>query len=294
MVNRRNVSVRKRRARRSFARQFFVGFLLALVFLLVGGAVWYGSRLESLTITDVSVEGGETIGRAAIQSVVEAELFGEYYRVVPKRFSWTYPEAKIESKVLQMERVSDVVLERPNNRSLIVRVSEYTPAALWCAGADSSACVFLDNSGYAFAKAPPLSGAAMLRYVNSTIPEVDQQPFFYEFMRDTMSFATAARRELGLPIGQVEKIGEAEATFTVVGGGLLKVTLEEDVTHTLDNLRVLLASEEFQHLRPGNFQYIDLRFGDKMFINEEFGLADKELSASSTSEMAPEVDESSI
>jgi hypothetical protein len=92
-------------------------------------------------------------------------------------------------------------------------------------------------------------------------------------------------------VEMVEKIGDREATFLVVGGGLLKVTLEQSVTNTLDNLRVLLASEEFQHIRPGNFQYIDLRFGDKMFINEEVGVADKELSATSTSEMTPEADE---
>ena len=31
----------------------------------------------------------------------------------------------------------------------------------------------------------------------------------------------------------------------------------------------LLLPQNFRHLQPDNFQYIDLRFGNKVFVNEE-------------------------
>jgi hypothetical protein len=37
---------------------------------------------------------------------------------------------------------------------------------------------------------------------------------------------------------------------------------------TLSNLETILASGTFTHLKPGNFQYVDLRFGSKVFVNE--------------------------
>ena len=47
---------------------------------------------------------------------------------------------------------------------------------------------------------------------------------------------------------------------------------------TVANLRSILASDEFNDLQPGSFQYIDLRFGNKVFVNKE----DPSLIAAST------------
>ena len=76
MVNRRNVNTQKRKAAGSFARQFFVGFLLLLLFLLLGGVVWYGSRLEPFTIVNVNVAGGDTIDHETVKAAIESELEG--------------------------------------------------------------------------------------------------------------------------------------------------------------------------------------------------------------------------
>ena len=285
MVNRRNVSVRQRKAKGSFVRQFFIGLLLVLLLALIGSVVWFGSRLEPLTITSIQVEGGETVDRDSIKDLVERELEGDYYRVVPKRFSWTYPEENILKAVSAVKRVKDVALEHPDGQTLIVRFSEYSPAALWCGQGTEGTCAFLDNTGYAFTEAPPLTGGTMLRYRNSEEPKVGERPFSYEFMRDTSFFASVARRDFNLPSFEVEKVGDSEATFYISGGGLLKVSLEGNINDVVDNLRVLLSSEQFQHLNPGNFEYIDLRFGDKLFVNEVGGEADGEVTASSTDEV---------
>ncbi len=62
----------------------------------------------------------------------------------------------------------------------------------------------------------------------------------------------------------------------MVGGSELKTVASKDAQETIDNLLVVLASEEFAHLKPGNFQYIDLRFGNKVFVNEELAVPEEE------------------
>jgi len=49
----------------------------------------------------------------------------------------------------------------------------------------------------------------------------------------------------------------------------LKVSQLMPVADSFKNLQSILSSEEFIHLQNGAFQYIDLRFGDKIFLNEE-------------------------
>lgn len=266
--------------------QLMVGVLLLLGVALIGAIVWYGSRMESLTISRVEVEGGETIDHNVVRQIAEAEIAGGYYRLVPRRFLWTYPEEEILAKIRSLPRVSSVVLDASESEVLHIYLKEYEPFALWCAGAEGGSvkepCVFIDSEGQAFAAAPSLAGTALLRYRNNDTPKVGEKPFGPTFLKETHRFATEVSERFNLPVGIIEWIGQEDVSFYVRGGGILKTTLRQPVNDTLDNLNVILVSKKFEHLSPGNFDYIDLRFGDKVFVNEGKDIVDETLVASST------------
>lgn len=278
----------KRKTRGSIPTQFWVGVFLLGVSSIIVGVLWFGSRLEFLTITNVRVSGGETIDREAVRQAVAAELEGEYYRLVPRRFIWTYPEDLIRAKVGSWPRVSAVTLDISENNTLEIYLEEYLPYALWCVGQiigpSTGPCVFLDVSGRAFSEAPPLIGTSLLRYYNGKTPEVGKGPFSAEFLSDTARFVLESRLRFGFEVAAVESVGQDEVSYHLRGGGILKTTLRRTVKETLDNLTVILASRQFEHLKPGNFAYIDLRFGDKVFVNEKGGLEDEQLDANNRSQ----------
>lgn len=272
---------------RLFLRQFLIGGVWFLVLALLGAGVWYGTRLEVFTITKVEVQGGETISHSSVRDLVEAELQGEYYKLIPKRFSLTYPEQVIVSKVKGLPRVKDVIFEKKGNTTISLTLSEYYPFALWCQSPEntgSTSCYFLDIEGYSFIEAPPLSGSSMLRYFDRNYtPEAGQQPFNAAFMNSTSRFAVAIGKDLGFGTVYIERVSLEEVHYHIAGGGILKTTVLQDVDETIENLSAVLGTEEFKHLAPGNFQYIDLRFGSKIFINEETA-SSTATSTSSTSE----------
>lgn len=246
--------------------------LIAIGLLLTG--IWYGTRAKALTLEQVDVVGGETISHADIMSVVDTELTGTYYRLVPKRFAWTYPEARIQERIANVPRVKNVLVDRTSGTKLSVIFEEYQPFALWCESVAAMQCLFLDRDGYAFAEAPHLAGGSFVRYVDSSVElGVGQSVFTPEFVRRTNEFITTAYDELGLNIVTVEKTNEQELQYHIAGGGRLRTSLLETYADTIENLATILGSEEFKHLEPGNFQYIDLRFGNKVFVNEEILLA---------------------
>ena len=45
------------------------------------------------------------------------------------------------------------------------------------------------------------------------------------------------------------------------------MSLNESGEDTLSNLDTILLSEDFTDITPGSFRYIDLRFGNKVFVN---------------------------
>lgn len=253
-------------------KQLAVGAALFSVLGLIVTGLWYGTRIKILTITEVSVSGGETIPHDVVEKITRETLEGSYVGIIPRQFAWFYPQAEILSKISQIPRMKDPVVTRDSPTSLLIQFDEYEPYALWCKERLSEDCLFVDKAGYAFGAAPKLSGGAFLRYrtlgrdmaVGTTL--ADRRDL------DTMEkFVTLVDENLKFSIIQIETDTAGDVFYILSGGGEFKATLRDDAAQVFDNLRTILASKEFSDVRPGNFQYIDLRFGNKVFVNEEVG-----------------------
>lgn len=237
---------------------------------MIGAAGWYVTRFEAFTITDVKVTGGETVAHERVEEIAKKALEGEYYRFVPRRFSFTYPSEAILREVKSLPRVKDASIELSDRHTILISITEYYPFALWCRSlSDESACFFLDADGYAFIAAPALNGGSMLRYFDhEREPKAGEHPFDQNFMANTSRLALSLARDFDFPVTHIERTAPDEVIYHLSGGSFLKASLRQSVETTTANLSTILGSEEFDHLRPGNFQYIDLRFGSKVFVNE--------------------------
>lgn len=253
-------------------KQLAIGLGLFTILGFLVSIVWYGTRVSFLTITDVTVEGGETIPHAVVEKIVRDTLTGTYMGIIPRQFAWWYPQDEIIQNISQIPRMKNPVVERDGGRLLTVRFNEYQPYALWCADRTSSDCVFIDPTGYAFGAAPKLSGGAFLRYrtlgrdmkVGTSMAEASE-------LETMETFVTLVETNLKFPITQIETDTAGDVFYILSGGGEFKATLKDDAQKVFDNLRTIVSAKEFSDLRPGTFQYIDLRFGNKVFVNEEVG-----------------------
>ena len=275
---------KKRRVARSqqsmLKLQIFVGVTIVVVLGLLMTALYYGTRASSMQIDEIVVIGGYTIPHAEVKRVVQQQLQGSYLRLIPRTFVWTYPEGTIEKRLLEIPRLkqSELLVE---GQVLTVVFDEYQPQALWC-GDEEGDCFFLDSAGFAFAKAPELTGSAFVRYQEKgKAAEVKSQMVDRDFLSATSDFTDRLASELGLYVTHVQVVDELDVTYRVSGGGEIKVAKGMDLDDTFNNLKTILGSEDFAHLDTGSFAYIDLRFGDKVFVNEFGDLPIEETATSS-------------
>ncbi len=252
-------------------RQIAWGVFSIVIVILVVAAIWYLTRLSGVTIVDVAVRGGETISHEVVRSKIKDELKGTYWRVIPYTFSYLYPHDRIVDVISATPRIHDVIVERTSRTKLAVSFEEYLPAGLWCMTTDENAdCYFLDERGFAFSPAPPLRGGTLTRHViEGKTAFKEEQILTPELFAMTKEFAERLATELNLRVTNITHSTEGDSTYHINGGGDLFVTTEINIEETLKNLRAILESKEFNHLEPGNFRYIDLRFGGKIFVNEE-------------------------
>lgn len=279
--------IRKRNNKKetSILRQVLYGVLAISIVVFVGFSMWYVTRLPSLTIENITIEGGETIDHDSVRSRVEQELKGSYYLLIPRRFVYTYPHEAILESLQTVPRIHMISVERRNRTELKITFNEYAPHALWCLdGAAFSECYFMDADGYAFAPAPSLYGGAFTRHVIEGEKVLSEKQIIpKERLRAIETFTDALESGFSMRVTKITHSESGDLTYHINGGGDLLVSGEMDTDEVLQNLQSILESEEFNHLEPGNFNYIDLRFGNKIFVNEELE-TDEETEAGTTSE----------
>jgi cell division septal protein FtsQ len=244
---------------------FGLGVFLLIGLLLYG--VWHGTRAERLTINAVTVSGGETISHTAVASDVSVLLEGEYVGFIPKRFAWTYPEKEILAKLGAIDRAKDPQISR-DGKTVNITLAEYEPIALWCDAVDGRACVFLDTAGYGFAMAPELTGGAFVRYELIGKPAMVAETFTQSDDFTLLRELVALLNQAGWRVASVELDQARDVFVYLAAGGELKLSLLLTPEASIDNLQTVLITEQYKHLVPGNFEYIDLRFGNKVFVSE--------------------------
>jgi hypothetical protein len=250
-------------------KQIGIGFSVLSVLALLITGVWYGTRLEALTIQHVQVEGGETLDHQVIQETVNTTLAGTYLGLIPKRFTWFYPKQTIVDSVESIDRVYGVETSRVDGQTLHVSFLEFTPTALWCERADSTTCLFLDEKGYAFAEAPNLLGGSLVRFVTTGEELVKGQYLTDEETLNSLLEMIMLLEERAWYVSHVELDQVGDVFVFLSGGGELKTSVDKAPTVMVANLMTVIASPDFAHLEPGNFNYLDLRFGNKVYLSEE-------------------------
>ena len=255
-----------------------IGFGLLTLAVVAGViiGIWHGTRLPSVTLTTVEVSGGKTVSSELVRAAVATELNGSYLGLIPYRFAWLYPEESVYESVQDLERVHDVEIERVDGETLNVTFDEHIPTALWCKPEASTDCYFLDSAAYAFTEAPHLAGSNFLRFITS-----GREPVIGHLIADPSDFNffitladTLAAHEWFVASVEIDQVGDGY--LTLQGGSELKVSTAAAPTRVVDNLLTLLTTPNFGHLAPGNFQYIDLRFGEKIYVQEDIATTSKE------------------
>lgn len=266
-------------------KQIFIGLLVFSVVGLIVTGVWYGTRMNNFTITEVVVSGGSTIDKSEVRELALDELKDTYFGLVPKQFIYFYPHDQILTAVNKVERIKDVVVKRLDSQTITITYNEYSPDALWCKVGTAGECLFLDENGYAFAQAPELEGSSLLRYYNLQTPPTKGQSIADEADYLASRYFSDQLASDGWFINQIEIDAVRDVFYTLEQGGEIKATLKEEVEKTLSHLNTIRQSKEFKHLKPGNFQYIDLRFGTKIFVNEKLETKEEQETATSTEDL---------
>lgn len=244
---------------------------VAAFVIIIGVSSWVLHR-PTLQISEIVIHGNSVIPDSELKRVTGEVLLGKYFFLFPRTNTFIYPQKRIEAAVLNsFKQIESVDLVRTNFKTLAMEVEEQKPYALWCVELPKemvSDCYFLNRNGLIFSKAPNFTGNVFFRYYGS-FDEVDPVGSYYlktdnEFNRASILIDAIAELKL-VPI-ELHPLDEDDMELYMEDGSKIIFARKQRSSEVLDNFKVVLGSETFRNEEMGNIEYIDLRFGNKVYF----------------------------
>lgn len=306
-------SLTRRRRKRKIIRLWIMFFVICILIAL---ATWIIS-LQSMAIKKIVVVGNANITSDEIQRITNNMLDSKYLGLFSKRNAFIYPKQKIEQSLVNLyPRIAEVGIDTESFEILNIKIKERNADAIWCAAV---LCYLVDENGYIFSEYnEPQQGKENDVVLNNLAklyggdqlvgPEPVGKSIFTPKLYSDIQNTVVELKKIGIRIDTVHMYSRDEIVFSVATGGKLIFSDRKDFTDSLEDLKSSLNSSVFvgtssasksqnssstsqsfyssssnssQIVLPPNFEYIDVRFGNKVFykINKA---AEEKTRASST------------
>jgi hypothetical protein len=258
----------KKKERQRYIRNTIVFCIVAAVIAVPV----YLLRTEKFLIKNIRLVGNNVTKSEDIQRIVSEDMSGNILGLFPRSNIALYPRKQMEADLLRkIPRLASVDISLNDTHSMTVTVAEREPVALYCKDvlhvSTPTGCFFLDDQGYIFSEAPSFSDGVY--NVFSSIPVIDE-PLGASYM----SPATFA--PLNPFIKSINNAGlypkvfmskEDEYDLILANGGMVMMKANADLDLVRSNLASLIVDPSFRKDKNSldTLQYIDLRFGNKIF-----------------------------
>lgn len=256
----------KVRARRRRRRVVGGALALGVVAVLVGGFVWL-SHAPFLRITEVLVSGPRTVASSSVEAFVLEQLTGTYGYVLAKNNILLYPQDSIAAALATKYPQFKVVEVQAHDFSTVgVSVIEREPKALWCL----EACYFMDEDGIVYAPAPTFSSPVYVSYRGrATDGKLPRQYLTKDEFHELSALAGAfAQKEGAEQLVEVAVDGTGDVRAQFASGFTVLFPLIEEGGDVFERYALARDAEPFKDRAIADFEYLDLRFGDKLYYKE--------------------------
>jgi cell division septal protein FtsQ len=238
-----------------------VSFFVLAVLIVVGLA--YLSNSDSAKISNIYITDTTFSNKKEIEKIVKEEMEGNYLFVFAKDNIFLFPKHEIEERIKNFSKsIKKTTISLSGLQSISVNIEEYKPTAVWCNETD---CFYLNEEGLVFDKAPIDYDKNLVQFhdwihdnpigKNYTDSETFEKIIkLIEFVSKVPMKVTSINTEDGLTF----------YLHTEAGTRLL-YEINDDPEAVANNLNTVLAKDAINRAQLNNIDYIDLRFGNKVY-----------------------------
>lgn len=248
------------------------------IFVLLSSIVAF-FYIPKFRIKNIGIEGLMILEKESLQSGIFNFLKNKFFGILPYDNIFILPKEKLTSFISRkFPPLKKVSVSRDFPQGVFILVEERKPESLWCRGEKSSViqtelalrsfseggCAFMDENGFIFQAAPFFSGDIFLKFF-------DQRKEPADVGRNIMSGGEFIKlfsfykkmKEKNFDVVSIDlKDGDIYEIF-LKDGWYIILNNQNELEESFNNLELVLK-ETIKEKMP-ELEYIDLRFGNKVF-----------------------------
>ena len=232
--------------------------------------------MPALQINTVVVSGAQTVSSSTIEQFVRERLAGSYGHILPKSDIFLYPKRDISTALkAEYPLLASAEVYAVDFHTIAVALVERSPRALWCPSSSSTylsqgSCYFMDENGVIYAEAPHFSEPVYTSYrgpsESVTLPRQYLQPG--EFLSLSALVDAIMQKISAERLEEVEVDAQSDVRMRFADGCVLIFALHDEGGDVFERFSLALQSAPFAGQKLSQFEYLDLRFGDKLYYKE--------------------------
>lgn len=237
-----------------------------VVFVLVIPALILLSHVPQINVHGVEVTGTTLIPQTEVVRVSEDILNAAGNHIVSRRMIINYPRYQIEAALkanFSSIETAHVSVKGLWNPMLKVAIKERLPKDVWCTTPEASDCYRLDDDGYVYEHAEKegfyFSGGIDVAPGSDVLGKR-----FLPGMLTQARIIVEKLKEMGLNPVSMHMVSNTEFAVMLFTGGSVKGVLSADPVLFLSNLQAVTGAEALRG-KLDQIEYIDMRFGDRVF-----------------------------
>lgn len=229
------------------------------------------SHASFLRVEQVTVLGTETLSPQKIEEIARGQIAGAYGYLFARDNIFIYPKSGVTTRIGEYSpSIKTVEVEAKDFHTIEITVVERSPKALWC----EAICFFMDEDGVVYEPASSFSAPVYVSYEGkATILEKGALPKQYLSVEDFRALSalvdalaqTQAPQKIDRVV--VDKNGDVRARFE--SGFTLLFVLKDDGGDVYERFTLALKADPFDGRSINDFEYLDLRFGDKLYYKRK-------------------------
>jgi hypothetical protein len=239
------------------------------LFVGLAWTVSWASYLPQLRLTHVEISGTHALSPNIVRAVTESQVYDGRWFLAPDDIL-TLPTTAIVRALESFPRIASASVTRPSplSQTASVVVVEREPYARWCTPTDE--CYLMDDGGFIYARVAdetPHSPVVFMGGFASTTMPIGTR-FEDGHFAALKSFVDRFAETGYVP--NVVTMDEGNDFTVALPGFSVRASLGEDPATLIRNLELALQSDTLAHA-TSSLEYIDLRFGDRVYFKRSDG-----------------------
>lgn len=260
------LAMRRRRSR----RRIFAA--LGVLFILLCVGIIYELNQDATRISHIQIFGADQ----SFADSARAAMRGSYFGIIPRDSTFFFPASRIRTDISAARPdIAAISIFRNGLTGLSIKVDERVPIARWCGSPPSTLatstlssgiCYLFDASGFVYATTSPSepinpftvyeSASSTETPIGLTLPNAEKLPAALDFARQLDTF--------GSPVSSVVFRGDEVDDYLKSGTRITYVLGNEQSAFT-----ALVSARGNMNLADGSLEYVDLRFGGKVYLKKK-------------------------